>query len=50
MRPVRIETSIENVSHDSRVKEALNFISWDFRSLMGIDGDNMSVMLSLIHI
>ena len=48
MRPVRIETSIENVSHDSRVKEALNSISWDFRLLMGIDGDKMSVMCEAI--
>ncbi len=48
MRPVRIETSIENIGHDPRVKEALNLISLDFRSLMSVEGDNMRVMCEVI--
>jgi len=48
MRPLRIETSIQNVKHDLRIAEAEKFISWDFRSLIGIHGDKIRIMCEVI--
>ena len=50
LRPIRIETSLDNVEHDVRIKEALKCISWDFRSFMGCEGDAIRIMCEMIMI
>ena len=50
MRPIRIETALENIEHDVRIKEALNFISWEFRSVMGFEGDTIRIMCEAIKL
>ena len=48
MRPIRIETALENIEHDERVKEAMKLISWDFRSLIGCESETIRVMCEAI--
>lgn len=48
MRPVRIEIALENIEHDERIKEAMKFISWDFRSLIGCESDTVRIMCESI--
>ena len=48
MRPIRIETALENIEHDDRVKEAMKLISWDFRSLIGCESETIRVMCEAI--
>tara|TARA_Y100000746_G_scaffold151692_1_gene130022 strand:+ start:268 stop:915 length:648 start_codon:yes stop_codon:yes gene_type:complete len=48
VRPIRIETALENIEHDERIKEAMKFISWDFRSLIGCESDTIRIMCEMI--
>ena len=48
MRPIRIETALENIEHDGRIKEAMKFISLDFRSLLGCESDTIRIMCEMI--
>jgi hypothetical protein len=50
MRAVRIECVFAAIEHDSRAIAALQCISWDFRSMLGIMDGNLRLMVECITI
>ena len=50
MRAVRIECAFAAIEHDSRAIAALQCISWDFRSMLGIMDGNLRLMVECITI
>ena len=50
MRAVRLECSFVAIEDDSRAQTALQCISWDFRSMLGIVDGNLRIMVECITI
>ena len=50
MRAIRIECSFGSIEHDPRAIAALQCISWDFRSMLGIVDGNLRLMVECITI
>ena len=50
MRAVRLECSFVAIEDDSRAQAALQCISWDFRSMLGIVDGNLRIMVECITI
>lgn len=50
MRAVRVECAYAALEHDSRALAALQCISWDFRSMLGMVDGNLRIMVECITI
>jgi hypothetical protein len=48
MRAVRVECSPSSISHDSRIRKALEFVSWDYRGNLGIIDGKLRLMVECI--
>ena len=50
MRAVRVECAYASLEHDARALAALQCISWDFRSMLGMVDGNLRIMVECITI